>query len=48
MASAKDASNQSDIGKMKREADGSFNRAASSFRNFIKNDGEFLPEKGDT
>ncbi|KAJ8586796.1 hypothetical protein M405DRAFT_743032 [Rhizopogon salebrosus TDB-379] len=46
MASAKDASNQSDIGKMKREADGSFNRAASSFRNFIKNDGEFLPEKG--
>lgn len=41
-----DVSSQSDIGKMRTEADGSFKRAASSFRNFIENDGKFTPEKG--
>ncbi|KAG1767762.1 glutathione S-transferase [Suillus occidentalis] len=45
-STTKDASSQSDIGKMKTEADGSFKRAASSFRNFIENDGKFPPEKG--
>jgi glutathionyl-hydroquinone reductase len=43
MASSTD---QSDIGKLRTEVDGSFKRLASSFRNFIKNDGQFLPAKG--
>ncbi|KAI0792281.1 glutathione S-transferase [Abortiporus biennis] len=37
---------QADIGKMKVEADGSFKRKASTFRNFIEKGGEFAPEKG--
>ena len=37
---------QADIAKMKSESDGSFKRKASSFRNFITQDGEFTPEKG--
>jgi putative glutathione S-transferase len=46
MTSTKDVSSQSDIGKLKTESDGSFKRAASSFRNFIENGGKFSPEKG--
>lgn len=37
---------QSDISKFKGEADGSFKRQVSSFRNWIKEGGEFPPEKG--
>ena len=37
---------QSNINVMTREKDGSFNRKASTFRNFITRDGEFTPEKG--
>jgi len=40
------STDQSDIGKMRTEVDGSFKRLAASFRSFIKNDGQFLPEKG--
>ncbi|KAG2361831.1 glutathione S-transferase [Suillus spraguei] len=46
MTSTKDTSSQSDISKLKTESDGTFKRAASSFRNFITNDGKFTPEKG--
>jgi putative glutathione S-transferase len=46
MTTTRDASSQSDISKLKTESDGSFKRAASSFRNFIENDGKFPPEKG--
>ncbi|KAI0050359.1 glutathione S-transferase [Auriscalpium vulgare] len=42
---SRDVSHQTDISKMKLEQDGSFKRAASSFRNFIKAGGEFPPEK---
>ena len=45
--SAKPHQQFSDIGKMKTEADGSFKRKASTFRNFITQDGEFTPEKGE-
>ncbi|KAN0084243.1 Glutathione S-transferase, C-terminal-like protein [Tylopilus felleus] len=45
MTSTQDTSLQSDIGKMKLEANGSFNRAASSFRNWIKKDGQFTAER---
>lgn len=41
----RDVSHQTNISKMKTE-NGSFNRAASSFRNFIEKDGQFPPEKG--
>ncbi|KAF9476950.1 glutathione S-transferase [Pholiota conissans] len=44
MSTTKDASLQSDIGKMKREADGSFKRADASFRNTIEKGGKFEPE----
>ncbi|PPQ96856.1 hypothetical protein CVT26_006025 [Gymnopilus dilepis] len=44
MSSARDTTLQSDIAKMKTEADGSFKRAAASFRNFIEKDGRFAPE----
>lgn len=37
---------QSDVNKMKNEADGSWKRAPSTFRNFIQEGGEFPPEKG--
>lgn len=43
--SNRDVSNQTDINKMKYAEDGKFNRAASSFRNFIEKDGQFAPEK---
>lgn len=42
---AKDTSSHSDIGKMKVESDGSFNRKAASFRDVISEDGKFAPEK---
>ena len=35
-----------DVINLKMEADGSFKRKASTFRNSIQDDGEFLPEKG--
>ena len=37
---------QSDISKMTVEKDGSFKRKASTFRNWIQEGGEFVPEKG--
>ncbi|KAJ7229141.1 glutathione S-transferase [Mycena pura] len=43
---AKDTSHLSDISKSKPEADGSFNRLPSVFRDFIKPGGKFAPEKG--
>lgn len=46
MSTAKDATLQSDITKMKRQPDGSFNRAPSSFRNTIEQGGKFAPETG--
>lgn len=46
MTSPRDVSLQADIGKMKLEADGSFKRAPSSFRNSIQNDGQFTAERG--
>jgi putative glutathione S-transferase len=46
MAYATDVSDRSDISKQKTQPDGSFKRIDARFRNFIKSDGEFLPEKG--
>jgi putative glutathione S-transferase len=46
MVSATDVSNRSDIGQLKTSPDGSFKRTAARFRNFIENDGKFLPEMG--
>ena len=46
MASSRDVSSQSDISKMKTEADGSFKRKPSSFRHSIEKGGKFPPEKG--
>ncbi|KAI0754225.1 glutathione S-transferase [Daedaleopsis nitida] len=46
MSTQRDVSNFSDISKSKTEADGSFQRKASSFRNSIQSGGEFQPEKG--
>ncbi|KIY47502.1 glutathione S-transferase [Fistulina hepatica ATCC 64428] len=43
---SRDASSQSDISKMKPSNDGSFNRAASSFRQTVAPDGRFKPEAG--
>ncbi|KZT25647.1 hypothetical protein NEOLEDRAFT_1133121 [Neolentinus lepideus HHB14362 ss-1] len=45
MGSAKDFADQSDINRMKTEADGSFKRADASFRNTIQKGGRFEPEK---
>ena len=42
----KDTTLQSDISKMKTEADGSFKRADASFRNTIAKDSQFEPEIG--
>ncbi|KAI0078572.1 glutathione S-transferase [Panus rudis PR-1116 ss-1] len=42
----RDVSHYTDIAKFKTEADGSFKRPQSKFRNFIKKGGEFPPEKG--
>lgn len=46
MSATKDVTAQTDIGKMTVEKDGSFKRKAASFRQSIKPDGEFPPEKG--
>ncbi|PFH49589.1 hypothetical protein AMATHDRAFT_62909 [Amanita thiersii Skay4041] len=43
--STRDVTDQSDITKMKVEADGSFKRLDASFRNWIEKDGKFKPEK---
>ncbi|KAF4564630.1 S-glutathionyl-(chloro)hydroquinone reductase [Pleurotus pulmonarius] len=43
--SSRDVSSQTDISKMKTEADGSFKRADASFRNVIEKGGQFEPEK---
>lgn len=48
MSTQRDVSTFSDISKSKTEADGSFKRKPSSFRNFIQNGGEFEPEKGES
>ncbi|KAG9313451.1 glutathione S-transferase [Chiua virens] len=45
MTSTRDTTLQADIGKMKLEADGTFKRAAASFRNCIERDGEFAAER---
>lgn len=45
-ASGKPHEAQADISKMKVAADGSFKRKASTFRDWIKDGGEFVPEKG--
>ncbi len=45
-ASGQSRGTQSDISKMKLEADGSFKRKASTFRDSISLDGEFTPDKG--
>jgi putative glutathione S-transferase len=44
--SARDVSAQSDLKRLKREADGSFNRAPSTFRGTIQEGGQYEPEKG--
>ncbi|KAJ7122924.1 glutathione S-transferase [Mycena epipterygia] len=41
----RDTSHLSDIAKMKVESDGSFNRLAAVFRDFIEPGGKFAPEK---
>ncbi|KAH6917925.1 glutathione S-transferase [Coprinopsis sp. MPI-PUGE-AT-0042] len=41
----RDVSSQSDITKMKTEADGTFKRAASAFRNTIEQGGKFEPDR---
>lgn len=46
MSTNRDVSDQTDITKMKVEADGSFKRKDMVFRNFIKKGGEFEPEAG--
>lgn len=47
MSMNKGTSSQSDISKMAaHDADGSFKRAASSFRNVIEKGGKFEAEKG--
>ncbi|TFK49009.1 glutathione S-transferase [Heliocybe sulcata] len=45
MGNASEFSDQSDISRMKTEADGSFKRADSSFRNTIEKGGQFEPQK---
>ncbi|KAG6883680.1 hypothetical protein C0993_004701 [Termitomyces sp. T159_Od127] len=44
MSTTQDHTPQSDIGKMKTEADGSYKRADASFRNTIEKGGRFEPE----
>lgn len=41
----RDVSAQSDISKLKHDADGSFKRKASTFRDTIEKGGKFEPEK---
>jgi putative glutathione S-transferase len=43
---ARDVSSQSDVKHLKREADGSFNRAPSTFRDIIQEGSKYEPEKG--
>ncbi|KAJ3998776.1 glutathione S-transferase [Lentinula boryana] len=45
MSAATNVSHQSDIAKMKTEADGSFKRLDASFRNFIQKGGQFEAER---
>lgn len=42
----RDTTSQSDIAKMRTEADGSFKRADASFRNIIAKGSRFEPENG--
>ena len=44
--SARDVLAQSDLKKLKLEADGSFNRAPSTFRDIIQEGSKYEPEKG--
>jgi putative glutathione S-transferase len=44
--SARDVSLQSDLKQLKREADGSFSRPPSTFRDTIQEGGKHEPEKG--
>lgn len=44
--SAHDVLDQSDLKKLKLEADGSFNRAPSTFRDTIQEGSKYEPEKG--
>ena len=44
--SARDVSTQSDLKQLKREADGSFNRAPSTFRDIVQEGSKYEPEKG--
>jgi glutathionyl-hydroquinone reductase len=46
MTTTRDVSRQSGISKTKVEGDGSFKRAPSSFRNWIKKGSQFEPEPG--
>ncbi|KAF8348534.1 glutathione S-transferase [Amanita rubescens] len=46
MASTRDVSHLTDIGKMKTESDGTFKRQDAEFRNFIVKGGKFEPETG--
>jgi len=46
MASTRDVSHLTDIGKMKVETDGTFKRQDAEFRNFIEKGGRFEPETG--
>jgi hypothetical protein len=45
-AMSRDVSSQSDITKMKTEPDGTFKRAAATFRDVIERGGTFEPEAG--
>src|SRR5258706_9494521 len=44
--SGRDVSTQSDLKQLKREADGSFNRAPSTFRDIVQGGSKYEPEKG--
>lgn len=44
--STRDVSTQSDLTHLKREADGSFNRAPSTFRDVVQEGSKYEPEKG--
>lgn len=46
MAAKRDVTHLTDISKGLAEADGTFQRKASTFRSFIEKGGEFEPEKG--
>ena len=44
--SARDVSTQTDLKQLKREADGSFNRPPSTFRDIVQEGSKYEPEKG--